>query len=723
MKPLLVILPFHSGDFQIALNLLEWIRDLGRHSGTHELLILGSHRSLNVEMLRLKEAALSTFISVVTDRAPGLPDESWPKGANIMFRRACELVQKRHRMPFLWMEPDCVPMKPGWLDAIAAEYESCGKPFMGGIRRQTSNPTLPETYLPGCSIYPADAFTRLSESWEPITSAWDVSTAHVTVPNAIKSFLFYEWWGMNGKPPTFKLGRRTTDPIEVMVPDQIPKEAVFFHRSKDGSLIKCLRELMSIPAIPSHTPPSIITSSPPCLIMLGGVGDVLIAMPIAWHYSKVHGAPVPFVTSAQCVGLFDGASYIRPVSRQGVDWTSYNEAITWAQKHFKKVLPLHAGEPEILRNLRTSHFCHEQYRLAEVTGEYGNFPLVFDRRNPAREADLIAKVSNDKPLFLYNFTGKTSPMASSPHVLASIRNNWGNRLNLVNTGDLALAHYHDMLGLLEKSIGMIAIDTSNLHLMAASQTPYIALLNDTRIPWSATVPRGNCVFRIGYTRVMDSLGRINETIENMLRSFPKQREKTKPLIVTLACNGMEQVWDVARQTWEPYCERHGYDLECVKIAPNQSLHPSWNKLHVVLDSLERAQNVWWVDSDMTVARTEEPLAIPSHELAFAQDWNGLCGCMFFARDTSWTRAFLSAAITVGDVGNEDQFGRGLGPKWEQNAIKLLAREFPGVANKIGYLKSGIVNDHPHEDRGEVFCHFGARSNAQRIAAMKARHHL
>lgn len=722
VKPLLVILPFHSGDFQLALGLLQWMKDLGGNAGNHPILILGSHKCMNVEMLRMKQAAQAVFSKVTTERAPGIPDESWPRGANVMFRHACELVQTRYHLPFLWMEPDCVPLKRGWIDSIAAEYEVCGHAFMGGIRRQTSNPGLPEIYLPGCSVYPADAFTRLRPRWEPISTAWDVSTAPVTVPNAVKSLLFYEWWGMNGKPPVFKLGRRTTDPVEVMVPDQIPKEAVFFHRNKDGSLIRCLREIHSIPAAPKiEDKPR--ASEPPCLVMLGGVGDVLIAMPVAYHYSKIHGTPTPFVTSAQCVGLFDGASYIKPVSRAGVDWTSYHEAVAWAQKHYKKVFPMHAGEPEVLRNLRTSHFCHEQYRLAEVTGEYGNFPLVFDRRNRAREADLVAKVSNDRPMFLYNFVGKTSPLSCAPHVLASIRDRWGARLNLVNTSDLRLAYYHDMLGLLDKAIGMIAIDTSNLHLMAASPTPYIALLNDTRIPWSATVPRGNCVFRIGYTRVMDNLGRIHNAIEEMLAGSAVQQKLTRPLLVTLACNGMESVWDVAKRTWEPYCERHGYHLDCRTTMPRPDLAPSWNKLEIVLDALEQSNLVWWVDSDMTVARPNEPLPEPKGDLAFASDWNGLCACMFAARATPWTRAFISAALTLGDVGNEDQFGKGLGCKWEQNTIKLLSREFPGVSKHLGSLPAGMVNDHPHENRGEVFCHFGARSNNQRIAAMKARHNL
>ncbi len=32
--------------------------------------------------------------------------------------------------PFLWLEPDCIPLKPGWIKAISKEYDNCGKPFL-----------------------------------------------------------------------------------------------------------------------------------------------------------------------------------------------------------------------------------------------------------------------------------------------------------------------------------------------------------------------------------------------------------------------------------------------------------------------------------------------------------------------------------------------------------------------------------------------------------------
>lgn len=241
MRKLLVILPFHRGDFQLALDLLKWIEELGGCKD-FSILLLASHKVLNLEMLRIDVAAKLTFGEVILERCnTGLQDESWPRGANMMFRRGCQIVHERFKRPFLWMEPDCVPLKPGWLGFLEDEYQRCGKPFIGNIRKQTTNPALPEIYLPGCSIYPANAQSILHSRWNPVTVAWDVTTAGITVPMAAETALIFEWWGIKGRPPLFKASRCDSDPTNVMLPGQIPAEAVFFHRSKDGALIKLLR--------------------------------------------------------------------------------------------------------------------------------------------------------------------------------------------------------------------------------------------------------------------------------------------------------------------------------------------------------------------------------------------------------------------------------------------------------------------------------------------------
>lgn len=240
MKPLLIVLPFHRGDFQIALGLVQWISELGG-ARDFPLLLLAAKKVLNVEMSRMNSACNATFGQVFSERAPGIENEKWPRGANLMFKRACELIQGRFKLPFLWMEPDVVIMKPGAFDAILTEYQQAKRWYMGNVRTQNTNDRLPRTYLPGCSVYPSHALSLLKSKTGDINIAWDVSTADLTVPHAHNSKLFYEWWGIKGQPPMFKATREPGDPDNVMTPKQIPSEAVFFHRCKDGALIRVLQ--------------------------------------------------------------------------------------------------------------------------------------------------------------------------------------------------------------------------------------------------------------------------------------------------------------------------------------------------------------------------------------------------------------------------------------------------------------------------------------------------
>src|SRR5712671_6475620 len=90
------------------------------------------------------------------------------------------------------------------------------------------------------------------------------------------------------------------------------------------------------PAAPALT-------TPPCLIMLGGLGDLLITLPIALHYSQRFGTPTPVLTSPRYQNVLAGCSYARSVGYTGGKWQHYAESITWARSRFPVVYPLHVG--------------------------------------------------------------------------------------------------------------------------------------------------------------------------------------------------------------------------------------------------------------------------------------------------------------------------------------------------------------------------------------------
>lgn len=195
-------------------------------------------------------------------------------------------------------------------------------------------------------------------------------------------------------------------------------------------------------------------------------------------------------------------------------------------------------------------------------------------------------------------------------------------------------------------------------------------------------------------------------------------------IVTVAHGEIGPVWDLAEKTWRPYCQRHGYTLKVFRDLLVPTIHPSWNKVKAVLEEIQYATGpVWCVDADMTVADQSRPLETP--ELArlpiwFASDWNGLCAGMFRIQPGIWQEWFLSTALFCGDVGDPDQFGEGLGCKWEQNAFKVLVAEFPSIAARVGLLPTEMVSDRPPDPKALIY-HFGARKNSERIRMIREIH--
>lgn len=197
-------------------------------------------------------------------------------------------------------------------------------------------------------------------------------------------------------------------------------------------------------------------------------------------------------------------------------------------------------------------------------------------------------------------------------------------------------------------------------------------------------------------------------------------------LITVAFGEIEPVWAQAERLWRPYCARHGYVLKVLNWLPVPTMHPSWNKVKAVLDEIQCATGpVWCVDADMTIAKPEVPMESPmlaEKPVWFSSDWNGLCAGLFRVMPGLWQEWFLSTALFCRDVGNPDQFGKGLGCKWEQNTFKLLVREFPAISEKIGLLPKTFVSDQPPNPEALIY-HFGARKNAERIKMIRAIHKL
>lgn len=185
----------------------------------------------------LIDLAAKTFQRVEITIAPDIV-ESWPAGSNALFKTTAQFFQDRKIGPWLWLEPDAIPLRKGWLDQIEQAYFAAGKPFMGAVM-QASGLNMPKDYLAGVACYPSDCWKRMSLTWDE-SRAFDVATAPATVPFAANTSLIQHFWGEKDLPPTFVAEKTPESPRNAFTLDRINPEAVIFHRCKDDSLLRLL---------------------------------------------------------------------------------------------------------------------------------------------------------------------------------------------------------------------------------------------------------------------------------------------------------------------------------------------------------------------------------------------------------------------------------------------------------------------------------------------------
>lgn len=147
--------------------------------------------------------------------------QPWPVGPNSAFKQIlwCYAHDKLQG-PFLWCEPDCIPIKPHWLDRLFDEYERARKPFMGALVDGffSTGYRIPK-HMTGNAIYPDKPYQKAPKLLECHGTAWDVYAAG----EILKLENFHD-----------------TDLIQHEIDDQqhpFNSSSVLYHPDKTGNLI------------------------------------------------------------------------------------------------------------------------------------------------------------------------------------------------------------------------------------------------------------------------------------------------------------------------------------------------------------------------------------------------------------------------------------------------------------------------------------------------------
>lgn len=225
------VIPFDGPHAAAAVRLLDWCSELSGKLDHSCLLVVS--RDISDEALGQASAAARRAFSHVSIIKPAINDRhSWPETPNLLFRTTCRYAATVTRQPFFWLEVDCVPLRPDWLECLDREYQRAGKPYVG-FRRD-----IPIPHITGIAIYPPNV-----EKYNPASLRenrnkfggipFDTVDGDLTLRNAHVTKLIHHEWGERDKPWTF--------PDKASL-ERISKDAVLFHRVKDSSLIDRLRE-------------------------------------------------------------------------------------------------------------------------------------------------------------------------------------------------------------------------------------------------------------------------------------------------------------------------------------------------------------------------------------------------------------------------------------------------------------------------------------------------
>lgn len=274
---MIVCLPVCTKDWESAVRNLLWIKELD--AGSRFACLIACEAGFDLG--QVETLARSYFSALQILRYPPYPrgkNPAWPRPQNWAWRHCALHISKAYREPWLWWEQDAIPIKSGWLNSLHDAYLAGGKPFLGtsGAKMHTAQ----QDHLNGIAIYPPDW-----QRWSPESMLFsdalpfDVCGGWRVMQQATLTPLIQHVWSWSNDPG----GEPCSFPDRSWVA-HIRRQAVLFHRCKDGSLIEHLRRK----PLNDYKPPPVIprrrmrkkgeTEADYTVFHSGDLGDIIYSL-------------------------------------------------------------------------------------------------------------------------------------------------------------------------------------------------------------------------------------------------------------------------------------------------------------------------------------------------------------------------------------------------------------------------------------------------------------
>lgn len=228
---LLTVIGLCDSDALHAEKLCDWLYALnGRKAVGHCLLACAAdvHGEWKTRVSLSAEMAFESVSIIQSKEAKTVK----PEGINQLFKQAAYHVSQHYRLPWVWLDADCVPLKADWLARLSEAYHSQPKRYCGGFYKVSSGDSE-RVCLNRIAIYPRDAIRDLQKPCDNL-APFERVAADLIIPRATKTMLIQQcvYAGDTG---------------------QIRKDAVLLHSDKTGQLVELLRERMASAAVPEKT--------------------------------------------------------------------------------------------------------------------------------------------------------------------------------------------------------------------------------------------------------------------------------------------------------------------------------------------------------------------------------------------------------------------------------------------------------------------------------------
>jgi len=245
-------------------------------------------------------------------------------------------------------------------------------------------------------------------------------------------------------------------------------------------------------------------------VQLCRLGDILNLLPLLYEDAQ-KGNRSSLMVCHEYIHHLDGCSYLDALDFDGGRYdllTAVDKAKMVSDD--VKVCQVTGPRDTVLEHVYkangitstvTDSFQQESWRLAGrgQSDWLRQPPLIFDKRNKEREAALLKSVGARKKMLLVAPTGYSSPFPCTPLLLDLLQMKFCRRYDVVNLGDVKAERIYDLLGLYERAVALVSVDSAPLHLAhAVPKLPVIALVKDTPNYWHGSAWRPQHLAYIRY---------------------------------------------------------------------------------------------------------------------------------------------------------------------------------------------------------------------------------